>query len=402
MMSAPASTSLNRLLGRFHFGITLIAVAISGLTVFLAGIAALRGYAESNLELASRLGAYSVEPALVFNDPVAAREAIVPLTRLPGVARVAVLNADGRSLTEWRRPSGDPSPFVTQMFFPQPMDTRIVRNGANVGQIRLWGDSAALGNYIRASLLGGLACLLVTAVGTILIARRFSKTISDHIAAIADVAHDVRLHRRFDRRVEPLPVAELNRLGRDMNALFDELAGWHRNLEAENATLSRRALQDPLTGLPNRAAFEAHLARHLAEASAAPFEFALLYMDIDRFKATNDQLGHGAGDAVLKAIGKRLADSLHEGDLAARLGGDEFVLVTALGRGRAVAEQLVRRISDAIAAPVDIGTGVAIVPAASIGFACFPRDGGDAAALLEHADRAMYRTKQGKPGTFRH
>jgi diguanylate cyclase (GGDEF)-like protein len=393
-MADRAATSLSRLLGRFHFGITLLAVAMSGLTVFLAGIAALRGYAESNLELASQLGAYSVEPALVFNDPVAAREAIAPLTRLPGIARVTVLDANGRSLAEWRRQSGDPAPLVTNLFFPAPLDTRIMRNGTAVGQIRLWGDSAALSNYARAGLIGGLACLVITALGTIFIARRFSRTISGHIAAIAEVAHDVRLHRRFDRRVEPLPVAELNRLGKDVNALFDELAGWHRSLEAENAKLSRRALQDPLTGLPNRAAFDAHVAERMAVAGSD--NFALLYLDLDRFKATNDQLGHAAGDSVLRAIGQRLAAVLHDGDMAARLGGDEFVVVTAPGRGGAVAEQLARTITQAVAAPVDIGAGVSIMPSASIGIGHYPRDGRSVAALLGHADSEMYRIKQSK------
>ncbi len=395
-MASGQTTSLSRLLGRFHFGITLLAVAISGLTVFLAGIAALRGYAESNLELASQLGAYSVEPALVFNDPQAAREAIAPLTKLPGIARVTVLDTNGRSLTEWRRGTGDPAPMVTRLFFPRPLDTRILRNGTQVGQLRLWGDSAALNSYVRAGLIGGLACLLITALGTVYIARRFSRTISGHIAAIADVAHDVRLHRRFDRRVEPLPVAELNRLGKDVNALFDELAGWHRSMEAEKAKLSRRALQDGLTGLPNRVALDAHLARLLEEAAASGQDFALLYLDLDRFKATNDQMGHAAGDAVLTAIGKRLRDIIQPGDFAARLGGDEFVVVTAAGRGGAAAGQLARHINDGIAVAVDLGSGVSIIPSASIGVARFPQDGRDAPALLNHADSQMYRTKQAK------
>src|SRR3546814_11273031 len=80
-------TTLQRLLSRFHFGITLFAVALSGITILFAGISALRGYADGNLELAAQLGAYGVEPALVFNDPQAAREGLAPLTRTPGIQR---------------------------------------------------------------------------------------------------------------------------------------------------------------------------------------------------------------------------------------------------------------------------------------------------------------------------
>ena len=72
-----ARTTLQKLLSRFHFGITLFAVALSGLTILLAGVSALRGYADRNMELAAQLGAYGVEPALVFNDPQAAREGLI-------------------------------------------------------------------------------------------------------------------------------------------------------------------------------------------------------------------------------------------------------------------------------------------------------------------------------------
>ena len=104
-MTAPTRTTLQKLLSRFHFGVTLFAVALSGLTILLAGVAALRGYADRNLELAAQLGAYGVEPALVFNDPEAAREGLDPLTHIPGIARLLVLDDRGRPLTEWTSPT---------------------------------------------------------------------------------------------------------------------------------------------------------------------------------------------------------------------------------------------------------------------------------------------------------
>src|SRR3546814_17789952 len=91
-----ARTTLQKLLARFHFGITLFAVALSGLTILLSGVTALRGDADRNMERAAHLGAYSVEPALVFNDPFAAREGIEQLTRIPDIARMAVLTTVDR------------------------------------------------------------------------------------------------------------------------------------------------------------------------------------------------------------------------------------------------------------------------------------------------------------------
>jgi diguanylate cyclase (GGDEF)-like protein len=251
-------------------------------------------------------------------------------------------------------------------------------------------------NYARAGFIGGLACLLVTAIGTYIIALRFQRTIIGHIAAIANVAHDVRLHRRFDRRVEVLPVAELNRLGKDVNALLDELADWQQSEADEKAVLARRAHLDPLTGLPNRAALDAHLDEKLAIKDGTRPDFALLYLDIDRFKQANDQFGHAAGDAILQAVARRLMVKLQPGDLAARLGGDEFVVVTSQERAGANVERFSEDLFHAIAEPVDVGPGINWIPSASIGIARCPGDGMSAAALLNAADMAMYRAKQSR------
>ena len=136
-----ARTTLQKLLSRFHFGITLFAVALSGLTILLAGVSALRGYADRNMELAAQLGAYGVEPALVFNDPQAARDGLEPLTRIPGIARLRVLNDRGQPLTQWSSPMADPAPLLTRMFFPRPFAVAIERNGSAIGTIEDWGDS---------------------------------------------------------------------------------------------------------------------------------------------------------------------------------------------------------------------------------------------------------------------
>src|SRR3546814_4523802 len=87
-----------------------------------------------------------------------------------------------------------------------------------------------------------------------MLARRFEYELVKPLNDIATVAHDVRLHRRFDKRVEPLGIAELDRLGGDINALLDELAGWQGSMESERALLAHRASHDPLTAMPNRAA----------------------------------------------------------------------------------------------------------------------------------------------------
>ncbi|KAB1074285.1 putative bifunctional diguanylate cyclase/phosphodiesterase [Methylobacterium planeticum] len=150
------------------------------------------------------------------------------------------------------------------------------------------------------------------------------------------------------------------------------------------------AHHDSLTGLANRAAFNAYLDNLLAETGAA----TVLSLDLDRFKAVNDTFGHPAGDVLLNAVAERLRDSLREVDLVARLGGDEFVVVLAdpgpepERAARAVAERIIAMVGR----PVDLD-GQSAQIGVSIGIAIAPRDGRDAGTLFRHADIALYRAK---------
>ena len=387
-----ARTTLQKLLSRFHFGITLFAVALSGLTILLAGVTALRGYADRNMELAAQLGAYGVEPALVFNDPQAAREGLEPLTRIPGIARLRVLNDVGRPVTQWTSPAADPAPLLTRMFFPRPFAVTVRRNGSAIGMIEVWGDSSTLIDYVRIGLLAGLGCLLITAFGTIFLARRFEYELVKPLNEIATVAHDVRLHRRFDKRVQPLGIAELDRLGGDINALLDELQGWQGTMESERAMLAHRASHDTLTAMPNRDAFDEQLAQRIAAAQNREGRFALLFIDADNFKAANDNFGHAAGDAVLVTMSARIKDTLRKSDFAARIGGDEFIVIIDLD-GEAHPEALANQIRTRVAEPIFLPSGETYRAAVSVGIAIFPDNGNDATVLLTAADAAMYADK---------
>lgn len=386
-------TTLQKLLSRFHFGITLFAVALSGVTILLAGVTALRSYADRNMELAAQLGAYGAEPALVFNDPQAARDGIEPLTRIPGIARLRVLDDRGRPLTEWASPSGDPAPLLTRLFFTQPASATVQRNGSAIGTVEVWGDSSTMTEYVRIGLLAGLACLLITALGTIFLARRFEYELVKPLNEIATVAHDVRLHRRFDKRVQSLGIAELDRLGGDINALLDELQGWQGHMESERAMLAHRASHDPLTAMPNRAAFDDHLGRRITLAEERGDRFALLFVDADNFKAANDNFGHAAGDAVLVALSACIKATLRKDDFAARIGGDEFVVIIDPLDPAADPAALADRIRACVGDPVSLPGGDTYRVSVSVGVAVYPIDGEDPTALLTSADAAMYADK---------
>ena len=147
-----------------------------------------------------------------------------------------------------------------------------------------------------------------------------------------------------------------------------------------DGVLAERAHFDSLTGLANRALFLDRLAH------------AVLFLDLDGFKAINDAHGHALGDEVLRAVARALAAAVRESDTVARLGGDEFtVLAEGIG-GAEQARALVERISAAFHAPLAVA-GASLAVRASIGLAVFPDDAGDPQALLAHADAAMFRAK---------
>jgi diguanylate cyclase (GGDEF)-like protein/PAS domain S-box-containing protein len=157
--------------------------------------------------------------------------------------------------------------------------------------------------------------------------------------------------------------------------------------------LEQMAHYDLLTGLPNRSFFFEHLARMLDQAQRYDDQMALLYLDLDRFKPVNDELGHEGGDILLKQVADRLQELLRRSDLIARIGGDEFVILLSKIQSPGDAELVASKILQAIARPFDIGGNERSI-GVSIGIALFPRDGHDGSVLVKKADMAMYRAKR--------
>ncbi len=154
-----------------------------------------------------------------------------------------------------------------------------------------------------------------------------------------------------------------------------------------------QAYHDVLTGLPNRLLFRDRITIALAHARRTNRNVAVMFLDLDDFKAVNDKLGHTVGDHLLQSVAMRLVNSVRAEDTVARMGGDEFtVLLADVGDGRGAAT-VARKILESVGHKVMID-GHEMTVTTSIGLALFPGDGFDAEALLRNADRAMYRAKQ--------
>jgi diguanylate cyclase (GGDEF)-like protein/PAS domain S-box-containing protein len=168
--------------------------------------------------------------------------------------------------------------------------------------------------------------------------------------------------------------------------------------EAE-ARIEYLASHDSLTGLPNRVMFGELLNHVLAASARNQRKFAVLFIDLDRFKFINDSLGHEAGDTLLREVAQRLKGSLRASDIVARLGGDEFVMLLQDLRGIEQAGRIARKLLSAVIKPVMI-QGQECRVTASIGISVFPDDAREESALMSHADIAMYHAKEEGKNNF--
>ena len=159
--------------------------------------------------------------------------------------------------------------------------------------------------------------------------------------------------------------------------------------------IQRVAHHDGLTGLPNQLLFNDRLSQAISLAKRDSRQFALLYLDLDKFKPVNDALGHSAGDELLKAVATRIRQLVRESDTVARVGGDEFTVILRDIARREEAETVARKIIAAVATPFQLGSQKHSVGiGTSIGIAIYPADARDADGLVKAADSAMYSAKQ--------
>ena len=252
-----------------------------------------------------------------------------------------------------------------------------------------------LTGYSEEEVLGRTPNILRSGAHHALFYERLWKTVS-----AGDVFSDVFINRRKDggtyyeqKTISPLrdadgDITHFVSTGRDITDRINVQERLHR---LENV--------DPITELPNRAFFRDQLRRAVAKATGTETGAAVMFLDIDRFKTVNDGLGHAVGDELLQQVGRRLRDTLRDGDLIARIGGDEFAVVLA-DIGRAQVERVAQKLAHAFDKTFEVD-GKPVALGVSIGAALFPDDGADSESLMKGADAAMHRAKEEGGNSYR-
>lgn len=223
------------------------------------------------------------------------------------------------------------------------------------------------------------------------------------IAVFSDITHRVQAEEALAEANRTLEARVVERTA-ELAAANAELTREIQERKAAQEKLAFLANHDALTGLANRMLFEEILQDTLNGLARNPDShgLAVLYFDLDGFKACNDTLGHAFGDWLLQQVAKRLSNVLRETDVPARIGGDEFCAIIRGDATRASLEALIDRINKAIGRPYIDDNGQTGHVGVSIGIAEYPECGTEAEALVQSADRAMYAAKRAGKRTHRY
>jgi diguanylate cyclase len=273
---------------------------------------------------------------------------------------------------------------------------QVVRSGEELGNLKVWFDATYGQGLLQArrSQMFSLVALQVLAILAVLMPVLVSRVLRpiERLKEQASALLEAEAQQHPTGRFVWSRQDELGLLGRHLGRVQQELRELLRELGTKNAQLQQMAFYDQLTGLPNRALFVDLVQREMLQAHRNQQQFGIFFIDLDRFKAVNDSMGHAAGDALLIEVARRLRDTLREVDVVCRQSGDEFlVLVRDIEHWESLGD-MAERVLRVIEAPVDLSGSTARV-SASIGIALFPEDAQDFETLVKHADIAVYQAK---------
>ena len=300
----------------------------------------------------------------------------------------ALINGQSASVVTRTESVETPSDALVAAFVRLPLGAAENKNFVILGL------SQPLENVVRETRKLGLntiQLILALSVLAILLAAVVSRVVTGPLRAM------VKAMGQFSKEhvAIALPVHshdEIGLLARTLNDMQTTLVTTMRDLNESREALKHLAQHDGLTGLPNRALFNDRLQQALSQARRDQTRLALLFVDLDEFKAINDTYGHHVGDALLIAVAQRMSACVRHVDTVGRLGGDEFVVLLTYVDDASNALRVADKICSALNLPFDLD-GLQVHISSSIGVAIYPEHGSTELALSKNADAAMYQAK---------
>ncbi|MCX8522130.1 MAG: GGDEF domain-containing protein [Rhodoferax sp.] len=273
--------------------------------------------------------------------------------------------------------------FVVRRMPLGSVDERIIL-GLAVPRDIVLAQSDQLGTVVLQMVAAlGVACLVLALV----VARLVTRPINSISRAVQRFASEHHTELVGTRRSD-----EIGTLARRFVEMQDQITAQMRELERSHHEMELLARHDPMTGLPNRRLFQERLDEALARAQRNAQRFAILFIDVDKFKPINDRYGHEAGDQVLKVIAQRMLQHTRKVDTVARMGGDEFVVLLDSTEGQDSIAAFADKLIDNVHQPIPYD-GSLLEVGFSVGISQYPDHGRTAHELLSNADTAMYQAK---------
>lgn len=253
-----------------------------------------------------------------------------------------------------------------------------------------------ISGYSRAELLGNTPSIFSSGQSSPEFYQQMWQTIETEGCWQGEISNRHKTGRIYTEWLNINAVRDESGLVSNYVAVFSDIS----DLKASRERLDYLAHHDVLTGLPNRLVFKDQLEQAIKRARRSNNPMAVLFIDLDRFKQINDNLGHDVGDELLIEVSRILLDQVRETDTVVRLGGDEFSILFEDWLDMEILARRAGRLIDEITKPILTNSGHELRVGASIGISIYPQDATDSTALVKYADIAMYRAKELGKGRF--
>lgn len=344
------------------------------------------------MSILARVIASRSAAALSFRDQTRAMDNLTSLLVRESVVVACMYDMNKQIFAEVARQPSDtsqcpPAPKLSGEYFSDDgylaAFQAIELNGLSIGTVMVKTSLIDLDRRLQSQIVISLIILSLSLVAAFLITQRLQRAIYKPIVNLGDVANKITEHNNFSIRASTTNEDEIG----DTIAAFNSMLN---KIEADKEELTRLAYYDPLTKLANRRMFSERLVFALENARRSGERMGLIFLDLDKFKLVNDELGHDIGDLLLKAAAKRLEAALPSTATAFRLGGDEFTVLQVSVTEHDL-ELTAQAILEEFAAPL-ILAGKQLTISSSIGIAL--SDGNDnVSSIMKSADVALYQAK---------
>ena len=396
----------------------LVATIVTSITLILASILLYGKFISDhkntlleNLRGKAQLIAETSRSALLFGDHDTANTILGSLRAFPATQYAMLLDSEQSTFASYQRSSDIELPkfdslqeraqvldSLLHVYQPIRMDNEVI------GYVLIVSESNALSDQRLNYLLILFLVFVVSIAVSFFLHWRLQSFLAAPMNKLVELVGYVARNRRYNRRVRAKGNDELGTLITGVNSMLDTIEQHEKQLHAHSERLEslvalrteqlfNRANYDALTQLPNRHLLVDRLNHGIDNASRENSQMALMFLDLDRFKYINDNLGHSVGDELLVKVAEKISSVVRKADSVCRWGGDEFIVLLEHLHNKEDIVPLAEQIIFTLSEPVEL-SGNQLHITTSIGIARFPEDGEDSSTLLRHADVAMYRAKE--------